>query len=73
VSVSRTRSRSCENFEYRSRPTGIRERVFIYASLQPAEGAEAEVERDELPRGVLVGSVEIVGCQTDAEGFAWSS
>jgi hypothetical protein len=46
------------------------ERVFIYAGLQRIEkdeqsriAAEFEMNVDALPRGVLVGTVEIVGCE----------
>jgi predicted transcriptional regulator len=52
--------------EYRSRPTGVRERVYIYASLTPATPAGAA-----LPRGVLVGTVEIVGCSGSKENYTW--
>jgi hypothetical protein len=52
--------------EYRSVPTNIRERVYIYASLRARDlsgygllGARIE----DLPRGFLVGSIEIVDCK----------
>ena len=55
--------------EVRSRRTNLRERVFIYAGfhrIEPAEEAriaqEYGIDVDGLPRGVLVGTVEIVGC-----------
>jgi hypothetical protein len=61
--------------EYRSRRTLIRERVYLYAGKKfkkdvpdfPSEKAAL------LPRGVIVGSVEIVGCREDEEKdcFAW--
>src|SRR5208283_4968652 len=58
-----------KTIEVRSRRTHLRERVFIYAGLnriEPAEEARITaqfgIEVDGLPRGVLVGSVEIVGC-----------
>src|SRR4051812_960157 len=55
--------------EVRSRCTHLRERVFIYAGLnriEPEEEAriaqEYGIDLDGLPRGVLVGTVGIVGC-----------
>ena len=55
--------------EVRSRRTHLRERVFIYAGfnrIEPHEEAriaqEYGIDVDGLPRGVLVGTVEIVGC-----------
>src|SRR5271157_5351271 len=58
-----------KTIEVRSKRTHLRERVFIYAGLnriEPAEEAritqEFEIDVDGLPRGVLVGTVEIVGC-----------
>lgn len=64
-----------KKFEYRSIPTKIRERVFIYASKKPApkkEWQKTEYEPFNLPTGVIVGTVEIVGCKKRADGsFAW--
>ena len=58
-----------KTIEVRSRRTHLRERVFIYASknrIEPAEEAriaqEYGIDVDGLPRGVLVGTVYIVGC-----------
>jgi hypothetical protein len=56
--------------EYRSRPTRVRGRVFIYSSLgrwpaaDEAEWAEefGLDDIDGLPRGVLVGTVELFDC-----------
>jgi hypothetical protein len=55
--------------EVRSRRTNLRERVFIYAGLnriEPQEevriAAQFGIDMDYLPRGVLVGTVEILGC-----------
>jgi hypothetical protein len=57
--------------EYRRRPTNIRERVYLYASLQPADWPSAwravDAEPGELPTGRVIGSVEIVNCEWDAE------
>ena len=58
-----------KTIEVRSKRTNLRERVFIHAGLnriEPAEEAritqEFEIDVDGFPRGVLVGTVEIVGC-----------
>jgi hypothetical protein len=58
-----------KTIEVRSRRTNLRERVFIYAGLnriEPREEARISarfgVDVDDLPRGVLVGTVAIVGC-----------
>jgi hypothetical protein len=82
-----------KTIEVRSKRTHLRERVFIYAGLnriEPAEEAriaqEYGIDVASLPRGVLVGSIDIVGCLplgledsqaacfqiTDSHGFyAW--
>jgi hypothetical protein len=54
--------------EYRSRPTNIRERVYIYAALKPSRGAtererKGASENPVLPIGYIVGSVEIANCK----------
>jgi len=61
--------------EYRGRPTRRRGRVYLYASTLPAEAA-AEWERlalrpADLPAGVIVGSVEIVGCEGSNGDYRW--
>ncbi|MBX3018495.1 MAG: ASCH domain-containing protein [Bdellovibrionaceae bacterium] len=48
-----------KKYEFRSRATHIRGRVYLYASGKFAEG----YEDNSLPRGTIVGSVEIVGCK----------
>jgi hypothetical protein len=64
--------RGVKKVEYRSGPTKIRGRILIYASLG-RYSAEVEAEMmaqyrikdvacEELPRGVLVGSVELFDC-----------
>jgi len=57
--------------EYRSIPTRIRERVYLYASKNPVDAPEAwnRVGKlpGELPTGVVLGSVEIVGCCWDVD------
>jgi hypothetical protein len=59
-----------KTIEVRSRLTHVRERVYIYAGLSRIEADEEAriaarfgIDVDELPRGVLVGTVEIVGCR----------
>jgi len=80
--------RGSKTIECRTRPTFVRERIWIYA-------AEGRAKRDTLstitipdqaalPRGVLVGSVELLACRRlrpsdaaaacmpiDFEGYAW--
>jgi hypothetical protein len=64
--------RGVKKIEYRSGPTKIRGRVFIYASLgrysaqdeadMMADYGIKDVTCDDLPRGVLIGSVELFDC-----------
>lgn len=66
--------------EQRSRQTWVRGRVWLYSSLTRYPAAvEAELSDElgfdvaSLPRGVIVGSVEIVGVrEVDEGGFAWA-
>ena len=55
-----------KRFEYRSRPTNIRERVYLHASLRPRteknEWRKVNREQGQLPTGLIVGTVEIAGC-----------
>jgi len=59
--------RGIKKIEFRSRPTNIRERVYLYASLQPESDPRAwkRVAKSpgELPTGFIVGTVEIAGCR----------
>lgn len=52
--------------EYRTQPTRIRGRVWIYSSLKPADDPAswrtARSVRGTLPVGAIIGSVEIVDC-----------
>lgn len=69
--------RGRKTIEYRSGPTAKRGRILIYAGRKrytPQEEAEmlkeygiADVSSDELPRGVLVGTVELFDC----DGGQW--
>ena len=57
--------RGIKKYEYRSRPTKIRGRVYLYASLKPREDGNwkrLKMTSDDVPTGVIVGSVEIVDC-----------
>jgi hypothetical protein len=66
--------RGVKKIEFRSRPTNVRGRVFIYASLgrysakdeseMMADYGIKDVTCDELPRGVLIGSVELFDCDS---------
>jgi hypothetical protein len=82
-----------KTIEVRSLRTNIRERVYIYAgrnriaaAREAQIAAKFDIDVDRLPRGVLVGTVEIAGCRPlklkdskmacfkidEAEGaFAW--
>ena len=64
--------RGTKTTEYRAGPTKIRGRILIYASLgryEPHEEAQMleeygidDISCDDLPRGVLIGSVELYDC-----------
>lgn len=62
--------------EYRSRPTRIRERVYIYASLTPADWPKAwkkvGMQPGGLPTGAILGSVQIVDCRWDSRRDAYA-
>jgi hypothetical protein len=68
--------RGSKRFEYRSRPTMIRGRVYVYASLKPRPGPDwKRVSKgpDGVPLGVVVGTVEVVGCRQLRTGdYAWA-
>lgn len=54
-----------KKYEYRSRPTKIRGRVYLYASLKPrldGNWKRLKMTPCHAPTGVIVGSVEIVDC-----------
>jgi hypothetical protein len=67
--------RGIKDVEYRSRATRIRGRIFIYASLGRYSNADEadmladygmeDVNADDLPRGVVVGTVELFDCDGD--------
>jgi hypothetical protein len=63
-----------KTIEYRTRPTKIRERVYIYASLTPGPSeacAEVGMAPGDLPSGMLVGMVEITGCTGRPGDYEW--
>src|SRR5436305_1452527 len=70
--------RGLKKNEFRSRPTRIRDRVYLYAALRPAndppQWGRAQAKSGELPTGVIVGSVEIAGCRWDSRAgcFAYA-
>ena len=62
--------------EFRTVPTNIRERVYIYASLKSRPKGDPswrKLENPEraLPCGKIVGTVEIVGCIDQQDGYAY--
>jgi hypothetical protein len=66
--------RGSKRVEYRTQPTKVRGRVYIYASLTP--GDEREFERmkarpGDFPVGVLVGTVELVDCTGQPGDYEW--
>jgi hypothetical protein len=58
--------RGTKRFENRPRPTKVRGRVYIYASLTPASS-----RGEDLPRGVIIGTVEIHNCTGSAGDYRW--
>lgn len=66
--------RGTKVFEFRSRPTNIRERIYIYASLTPGTARawkEIDMKPGDLPTGVLVGTVEITNCTGKPKDYKW--
>ena len=73
--------RGVKKIEYRFRPTKIRERIYIYAAkgrFTPETEAEMmanykimDKDCDDLPRGVLIGTVELFDCTGDKGDFHW--
>jgi len=68
--------RGIKTIETRSRQTKIRGRIHIYASLgrsDPLDEADCEadyrIDVDSLPRGVIVGTVELFDCDGDEWQF----
>lgn len=67
--------RGVKTREYRSQPTRITGRVYLYASLKPraerAEWRKVGLSIGDLATGVVVGTVEIVKCVKAPNGFAY--
>jgi len=66
--------RGSKRIEYRSVPTKIRERVYIYASLTPGDAQDfraMKAQPGDFPTGVLVGIVEIVNCTGESGDYCW--
>jgi hypothetical protein len=68
--------RGIKTTEYRSRPTTIRGRIYIYAAMgrtDPDDEAYIEakhgIDVDSLPRGVIVGTIELYDCDGDEWQF----
>jgi hypothetical protein len=67
--------------EYRPTQTHVRGRVYVYATLGGRLGPDdaayireeygVELDADSLPRGVLVGTVEVYCCRPAADGYEW--
>lgn len=54
-----------KKYEYRSRPTKIRGRVYLYAAKKPGAAErwkKTGFEPGDLATGLIVGSVEIIDC-----------
>ena len=73
--------RGLKTAEFRLRPTSLRGRIYIYASVggfTPREEARILAEYgmddltgDGLPRGMVLGSVELWDCTATERGFHW--
>lgn len=64
-----------KTIEVRSQRTNIRERIYIYAGRNRIESEvedrvenQFDIDVDGLPRGVLVGTIEIIGCRPLKKG-----
>lgn len=60
--------------EYRTIATRKRQRVYIYASRQPGPSevfVALGVSPEDLPTGVLVGTVMIAGCEGKKGDYRW--
>jgi adenine-specific DNA-methyltransferase len=66
-----------KSIEYRSQATKIRGRVYVYASLGKPESDDPEIAQQlgcdlaALPRGLVVGTVEIAGCDGGDGEYDW--
>ena len=66
--------RGTKKIEYRSTPTKIRGRVYIYASKTPGHISGFEkmkAKSGDFPVGVVIGTVEIVECTAEPYEYEW--
>ncbi len=62
--------------EYRRHPTKVRGRIYVYAA-KTLDGVDREeckqngFNENDLPRGVIVGTVEIVDCVKLEDCYKW--
>ncbi|MBP8261874.1 MAG: ASCH domain-containing protein [Verrucomicrobia bacterium] len=66
--------RGIKKIEYRSIPTNIRGRVYVYASLHKPDARDCtrhKLSPEDLPTGYVVGSVEVVGCKWVRGEYNW--
>ena len=68
--------RGIKTTEFRSRPTKVRGRIYIYTALGRCDPdveqdcqQEYGIDVDSLPRGVIVGTVELYDCDGDEWQF----
>jgi predicted transcriptional regulator len=63
-----------KKIEYRSIPTNIRGRVYIYASKTPNLEVYKKLKKvpGDFPVGVLVGTVEIIDCKEKPDEYQWT-
>lgn len=67
--------RGTKVIEYRSVPTHIRGRVYIYASSTPGHMSlfqKMKAEPDDFPLRALIGTVEIVDCKGKDKEYEWT-
>jgi len=66
--------RGKKRIEFRSRPTRIRGRFYIYASLSPGPTGQfgaMGLAPGDLPTGVIVGTAELVACRKGGYEYEW--
>ena len=66
--------RGKKKIEYRKMPTNKRARVYVYASMTPADqeaSDEIGLEPGDLPTGVIIGTVEVVDCRKVRGEYEW--
>jgi hypothetical protein len=66
--------RGTKIIEYRSIPTDIRGRIYIYASSTPGHYSlfqKMNAEPGDFPMRAIVGTVEIIDCKDTAKGYEW--